>query len=88
MRSAAMARFCFCFYETFSVQEALVVPVLESAAHSEEEAAMEAQLQAAKEQQDFQAAVSQLRDLALGKHPNDAESIKIKEQAIQASISL
>eukprot|EP00891_Asterochloris_glomerata_P008900 jgi/Astpho2/8900/fgenesh1_pm.00132_%23_2_t len=44
---------------------------------------MEAQLQAAKEQQDFQAAVSQLRDLALGKHPNDAESIKIKEQAIQ-----
>ena len=46
---------------------------------------MEAQLQAAKEQQDFQAAVSQLRDLALGQHPNDAESIKIKEQAIQAS---
>ena len=48
---------------------------------------MEAQLQAAKEQQDSQAAVSQLRDLALGQHPNDAESIKIKEQAIQASTS-
>lgn len=30
-----------------------------------------------------QQAIADLKDIALGQHPNDAESIKIKEQAIQ-----
>lgn len=30
-----------------------------------------------------QQAIADLNDIALGQHPNDAESIKIKEQAIQ-----
>ncbi len=35
-----------------------------------------------------QAAISKLRDIVLGDHPNDAESIKTKEQALQSLANL
>ena len=47
-------------------------------------------LAAAQEHQEAQPqrAVEKLREIVLGHHPNDAESIKIKEQALQKLASL
>jgi 26S proteasome regulatory subunit N6 len=46
---------------------------------------LNAKVQAAEEQADTNpaAAAAQLRDVVAGQHPNDAESLKVKEAALQ-----
>lgn len=43
---------------------------------------LQLRLQSAEEVEDAKAKQAQLKDIIIGNHPNDVESVKVKEQAI------